>query len=247
MLAFVPLLVPTAAAQPCGVSSLGDADGLLLGEDPPADIGSVVLAAPALGTQNRAPFLIGAPFDEDGDTNAGAVYVVEQLIAGQRNVASVATKVTGHRAGLRAGNAAATSSALWVGAPGDSANRGAIYVLTWPPKEPTLEDAPRILGQSAGDGFGTTIVSGPAPWDGGLAVAVGAPEAGTGGRVYVFDEGLPLPASRSDATLVVTDVTPGEQLGSAIALGISTATASVTWPWAHPRWDLVACTSSMGH
>lgn len=210
MLLLGPVVQVTLAA-PCEQRTLSSADAELRGEGSPADIGRFVASDGEI-------VLIGAPFDEDEDLDSGAVYVVTPPITGQRVVSSAGTKIVGNRPGLLAGSAVAIHDDLWVGAPGAVGQRGAVYRMPWPDKKATLGAATRILGEAAGDEFGVSIGVGPSIFGTGTAVAVGAPRAGTGGRAYVFDAEA-APISLDDAGLVVSDVTPNEQLGLAVALG----------------------------
>ncbi len=216
----IGLLASTPSfAVPCSVTSIADTDARLLGEGPPANIGRAIAAGPQLAGSSRTPLLVGAPSDEDGDTNAGATHVVGGVFPASLDISEISVKVTGDQAGQLSGSTVAADDRLWIGAPGDLGGRGGLFVLDWPADEPTLKLATRIVGEDTASGLGKALTAGPSPLGFGTAIVAGAPEAGTGGRAYVFEGGGPTPASLADAALIVSDVTPGEQLGTALALG----------------------------
>lgn len=98
--------------------------------------------------------VVGAPFDDNGADNVGAIYVF------QRNGTTwaPAVRVTTLSPQSRYGAAVAIGAGGWiaVGAPGEASSRGAVYVYA----KGGLTGAPAVVSASNGesdDGFGTSL------------------------------------------------------------------------------------------
>ena len=182
--------------------------------------------------------VVGAPGDDDGAADAGAVHV---LFLNADGTVKAEQKISGTVGGLTvapvAGDTFGSAAAgigdvdgdgvpdLVVGAPGDDdggTDRGAVHILT-------LDGSGLVTGQTTfsstqggvtgpiadGDGFGSSVAGlGDLDLDGGINFAVGAPSHDGGGTdrgaVYVFD--LASQIAMVNSTGDGDDLTPGNEI-----------------------------------
>lgn len=162
---------------------------------------------------------VGAPGDDDGGDNAGAVWLLtlgteKTVINDQKLSAALASLADELEAGDGFGSAVVgLDSLLLVGAPGDNGGNGSVWVFSLSP-EGTASNPRRLPVNQASGRFGSALAS-----LGGGMVAVGAPEddeAGTNaGAVWVVDA-----ASGSATKLSVSSVMldSDDRFGSAVAV-----------------------------
>ena len=143
----------------------------------------------------------GAPDDDDGGTDAGAVYIVLGPQTGTGSLSSASAKLIGETAGDEAGSAISSAGGyardgtpdLLVGVAGVDSGRGAAYLVVGPLSGAVdLSEAEvRWLGESGGDSAGDSVSGGfDLDGDGLDDVLVGAPRrsgsASNEGAAYVL-------------------------------------------------------------
>lgn len=153
---------------PSGNRVLTTYDARLVGEDPQDYAGNAVSVGDVDG-DGIADALVSAPFDDDGGTNAGAVYVVLGPLVGAIDLGAWDAKITGDVAGLGLGTAVSAGDLdgdgiddLVVAADSDDAggtDAGAAWVFYGPVSGAlSLADADlELVGEDAGDGAGGAL------------------------------------------------------------------------------------------
>jgi hypothetical protein len=193
-----------------------------------AGAGSALSRAGDLDADGFDEVLVGAPFDDDAASDAGAFYAVEGPISGTVSLGS-SWKLSGVASGDASGSALAGGSDIngdsiddvLDGAPGADGGAGAVHLLYGPiTGSASISAASDVTFEgTAGDAVGRSVaIAEDLDGDGNFDVATGAPGADSGaGAVYVFrGEFTPgsIDASAADGTL--TGGT-GDAAGTAIA------------------------------
>jgi len=217
--------------------STADADAVLLG--PAAgDRAGFALATGDVNGDGVDDLVVGAPFDDEGGTDAGAAYVVfGGSLSGRQSLADADEKLVGEAANNTAGFAVAVRSvaspdtpAILVGAPTGPAklDTGSAYLLSVGSRSGTtaLADADaKLNGATHGDRAGSALAwAGDVTGDGVPDVLVGAPRHnGSGprtGAVYVVPATSTGVANLRDAaTATLGGVAAGDSAGFALAAG----------------------------
>ncbi|GEM_PF-1828970 len=175
---------------------LGSADAELVGGDAYESSGWSVSGAGDVNDDGYADLLIGAPYDSDGGSYAGAAYLVEGPIHGTIGLDSSATAVLlGESSGDVAGVAVEGVGDVdqdgyddvAVGAPYEDAGgtyAGAVYLMLGSGLSGTIDLGSadvKITGEVAGDNAGVAIGHGDFNGDGYPDLLIGAPGDNTGG------------------------------------------------------------------
>ena len=110
-------------------ASIEDSVGSFHGDRESAGLGTALLVGDFTG--DGAPDLaLGAPADDQSGPLRGMVYLSQGPLAGGAMVAEAAQ--VGSEDGATLGSSfAAASDGLWIGAPGQDQNIGAVYLLGW--------------------------------------------------------------------------------------------------------------------
>jgi hypothetical protein len=191
-----------------GELDAGDADARFWAESDGDAVGAALTAGGDVDGDGAADFLVGAPGQDSGQQEAGAVYLITDPGSTGYNLSLAAAlggaKLLGERADDAAGAAAAIAGDLdgdgrdeiAVGAPAESAaaeERGVVYLLRGPVQGTiSLSDADaRLTGAEGGDRAGASLAAAGDLSDDGLGeLAVGAPGASTlaagGGEIYLL-------------------------------------------------------------
>jgi hypothetical protein len=199
--AYVCLASSLASVE--GSLSLSQADGRHHGESRGDMAGYVLAGGDDLDGDGLDDVLIGAPYEDEGGTEAGAVYLIAGPATGFDSLAVAPTKILGARVGDSLGNGLCVApdmdgdgrAELVVGAPVYSEDYDAGLVGLWsgaPEGTVVVDQAPWLLqGREVGDYLGFALHS-PGDMDGdGLGdLLVGVPLDDTvgseAGKVLVF-------------------------------------------------------------
>jgi hypothetical protein len=177
----------------------------------------------------------GSPYDDDGGTDAGAVYVVYLPVTGTLDLSAADAKITGPRASAGLYTAAGPGDLdgdglddVAVGAPGVAGRRGAAYVfLTSPVGSVSANDADLgitgdALTDSAGAGLGA---AGDLDGDGQRALLIGVTgvdntTARDAGAVYLWSDFSPGSYNIGDSTDVFVGTGMSDQVGVIVLGGV---------------------------
>jgi hypothetical protein len=203
------------------------ADGLFLGAAMDDDLGAAVGGAGDVNGDGYADVIAGAPFNDAGALNAGALY----LFLGNSGV-SIDSTADATFVGAAASDALGRSIASNADVNGDGfadivagaelsdiggANAGQVYIYFGASTPDTVADV-ILSGVAAGDQFGHAVDAGDVNGDGLSDVIVGAWLAGGGGMgrgvAYVFFGGTPFDLT-SDA--VINGASDFASLGTSVA------------------------------
>jgi len=209
-----------------GDLSLSAATALLTGEAAGDMAGGAITPAGDVDGDGITDLLVGAPMANYRGTAAGAAY----LVLGPMNSMSLTSahrRFAGETIEDQAGTRIAAAGDvdgdgkddLLIGAPyAESASQGAAYLILDPAASGDsmgLENASLVLrGVISGDqaGFGVAL-AGDLNADGLADVAVGAPEAGGAGAVYVVHGDSSPGGDLANADTTVTGISAGDQAG----------------------------------
>ncbi len=213
-----------------GELSLADAAALIVGESAGGLAGASLAPAGDVDGDGIADLLVGAPTANYRGTGAGAAYLLLGPLA-SGGLASADRRFAGETIEDQAGTRVAAAGDvdgdgkddLLIGAPyAESASRGAAYLLLDAASSTAsmgLENASLILrGEASGDeaGWGVAL-AGDMNGDGLADVAVGAPDAGGSGRVYLILGDASPAGSLTDADSTITGSASGDRAGACIA------------------------------
>jgi hypothetical protein len=216
-------------------ASLGTADGELIGEDRGDEAGTLLALAGDLDGDGISDLLVGSPYDDDGGTDAGAVYVVYLPVSGTLDLSAADAKITGPRASSGLYTAAGPGDLdgdglddVAVGAPGVAARRGAAYVfLTSPVGSVSANDADLdITGDALTDGAGAGLgAAGDLDGDGQRALLIGVTGVDTttardAGAVYLWSDFSPGSYDIGDSTDVFVGTGMSDQVGVIVLGGV---------------------------
>jgi len=225
----------TAACELSGLSSLGDADGLLTGEASGDVAGICVSSAGDVDDDGFSDILVGAYMEGTAGTGSGAAYLVRGPLTGEFSLASADAKLTGEAATDYAG--ISVSGAGDVDSDGfddfvvgafseDTAGTaaGAVYFYSGAVTgvhSLSAADA-KLTGEAAGDAAGNTVSrAGDIDNDGYADLLISAPSedtAGTAaGAVYVVLGPVLGDASLSGADAKLTGEDSDDSYGAILA------------------------------
>jgi len=202
---------------------------------PGVDFGASTACADLNGDQ-RADLVVGAPLDDGGGADAGAVYVFFGPFSASATprLSSTASAVfRGQSAGDHFGAAIAlgdvngdTLPDLVVGAPSNdqgAQDAGAVYVFrgrTGFASLPATGADVRLTGTNGPDAFGAAVGTGDVDGDGRGDLLVGAPQrgasGGSSGAAFVFRGGPALAGGSANLAQIVISGDSGDRFGSAI-------------------------------
>ncbi len=210
---------------------------MLLGEAPGDEAGRALSAADLDG-DGRIDLAVGAPGEDSGGADAGAVYIVlDSLESASTSLSDAAFKLTGTDANDCAGCALVTSgdgdgdgrTDLLFSAYRESATSGgagAVYLFGGLPSSSGTIDAgdARIVGEASGDFFGRAIAdAGDTDGDGLDDLAVGAygnDSSGSGaGAAYVFLGPVVGALGVGDAAATGLGLSPADNAGFCVSGG----------------------------
>jgi len=217
--------------------ALSSADARLIGEDASDHSGRAIAGAGDIDGDGLEDMLVGARGDDDGGSDAGAVYVVLGPTTGDMDLSAADAKLTGDE-GDYVGAQYGTSGAgdvdgdgyadILIGASGNregGANAGAAYLLCGPVSaDQGLADGDAKLVGAAGDGAGSSVASaGDVDADGSDDLLIGASANDEGGESAgaAFLVYGPVTSTQELATSDVTFIGDGANAG----VGYSVATA----------------------
>ncbi|MCR4314432.1 MAG: integrin alpha, partial [Candidatus Uhrbacteria bacterium] len=222
-----------------GTVGLASANLKLTGEATGDNAGYSLAGAGDVNDDGIDDLAIGAPNDDDGETDAGAVYVLYgPLSSGTVGLASADLKLTGEATGDATGRSIAGAGDvnddgvddLAVGVVGDEDggnNAGAVYILYGPLSSGTVGLASadlKLTGEATGDQAGTSLAGARDVNDDGIDdLVIGARYEATAyydsGAVYVLLGPLTTgEVSLSTASLKLTGEGSGHYLGHAVVL-----------------------------
>ena len=178
-----------------GAVDLADADAILLGEAAGDGAAVLVRSGGDLDADGLADIVVGAPGNDAGGADAGAVYVVTAAVSGTADVSAVGSRLTGEDDGDQAGASVSVAGDvngdgvddLLVGAPyrdGGATDTGWVYVVSGPVTGPL--DLASAAGHLAGaypyDQAGIAVDgAGDVNGDGYADLIIGAHRADEGG------------------------------------------------------------------
>jgi hypothetical protein len=179
-----------------GELSLGDAEAKLLGEAAGDQAGFIVRGGLDVRGDGYADVLVGAYTESSGGPDAGAAYLLEGPIEGNRRLWTAQAKFVGEEAADQAGWAVSPAGDIdgdgmddiLIGAPNyhaDGIYSGAAYLVLGAPRGTIdLSEADgRMTGETSGDQAGYALTGGAdINGDGFDDVLVGAPENDRGGN-----------------------------------------------------------------
>ncbi len=217
-----------------GSVDLSAADGKLVGEDREDDAGATLALAGDIDGDGVSDLLVGAPYDDDGGSDAGAVYLVYLPVTGTLDLSAADAKITGER----------TQSYLsTVAGPGDldgdgrediavgsteSARRGMAYVFTTVPSGSVGASTAdvQIMGAETDDAAAVGLAgAGDMDGDGVPELLIGANGVDDGqtegGAVYLWP-GLLTAGSYdlADAETAWWGAARGDEIGAILAGGV---------------------------
>ena len=218
-----------------GTASLSTADAILVGEDASDQAGAAVVWAGDVDGDGLADALVGAPGDDLGGTNAGAVYLLLGPLDGSVDLSAADSKLYG-TADDQVGSALASADDvdgdglpdLLIGATREDTGgleAGAAWLVLGTTRGSTalsLAEA-RLVGDAAGDGLGGVVAAvGDVNRDGRPDLIVGASgataAAGAGaGQAAVYWGPLSGTHTLSDADILVEGAHASDGLGSGVA------------------------------
>ncbi len=154
-----------------GPSSLALADARFTGEDDGDQAGLVVSSAGDFNCDGTPDLMIGAPYRDEGASNAGAVYIVYGPPSGSLSLADADVRIIGGVEGDLLGQALASAGDLdgdgcddiLIGATGGADEEGTVYVVLAPQSGTlSIDDAwsAKLVGESSGDLAGRSVAGG---------------------------------------------------------------------------------------
>lgn len=149
---------------------LGDADAVIRGERDGEHAGIAVAAAGDVDGDGYGDVLVGAPFEDSGGEDAGAVYLLRGPLRAEVSLHDAEAKLVGESGGDQAGTSLAAAGDVngdgvmdfVIGAPfadRGGTDAGAAYLVLGPIRGVvSLADAAAIfVGEAAGDGAGVAV------------------------------------------------------------------------------------------
>jgi len=213
-----------------------DSDATFLGEVGLDRAGFSVAGAGDVNGDGYDDLLIGAPFQDAGGADAGAVYLIYGPVVGTRNLSRADVKLIGENAVDRAGQSVAAAGDvngdgiddLVIGSGSNDAggvDAGAAYIVYGPVTGPTLDLSladVKLVGEAAGDGVGISVAgAGDVNGDGNDDVIVGAPgedsTAFDAGAAYVVYGGSSGVIDLSAADVKLQGEAASDSAGTAVA------------------------------
>jgi hypothetical protein len=177
-----------------GDLDLSAADVKIIGESTSDGAGRAVASAGDANADGYDDILVGAPYDDDGGSDAGAAYLIYGPLASDLRLSSADVKFVGEDSGDVAGFHLASAGDvdadgyvdLLLAAPNDDdggSNAGAVYLVCGPPAGDTdlsAADA-KLIGESSNDQAYVLAAAGDVDADGYDDVLVGASWNAAGG------------------------------------------------------------------
>lgn len=206
-------------------------DGKFTGEAAGDGAGAAVCAGDIDG-DGEFDAMVGAPYDDDGGSAAGAVYVSLGVPRGTIALSGADAKIIGETASDGAGadlviadvdgDGLADVLTAAVGQDSGGSGAGAVYLL-YGPLSGTIDLSAadtKFVGEAAGDSAGA-VAAGDLDNDGLVDVIVGATGVDDGGAVYVVSTPAigSIDLSSSDVKITGASTYGGEGLGSSVTTG----------------------------
>jgi len=214
-----------------GTSSLADADGIFTGEAANDWAGMGLNGAGDVNDDGYDDFLVGAPYDDQGGSNAGATYLVLGPVGGEASLGDVGVKLRGNvtydYAGRRMDGAGDVDgdgfddvlvSAYYEDSGG--AEAGAVHLFYGPVSADmalSSSDA-KLVGEVANDIAGVDVAgAGDIDGDGDDDILIGAMRADAGaGRSYLVLDAVTGTRDLSAADAILYGVNGGSYSGNAV-------------------------------